>query len=376
MVAGAAALAAAAWTLQQDPDGLVGLGVLLAAAMLCEAFPVPAGRGGGNLSLGAIVVVGTAALHGWADAALVAGVARAVVDGIQRRPTVRLAYNGSVYALGGAFAGVAAAALGAGSVLPVTGGVLLATLAFFAPLVLLVSAVVALTGAGRFTRVLADAARDTAPSFAIMASGALMLVVLWRSSPFYAAALAGPALAMGLHQRSTHRTIAAMRLALTDPLTGLGNHRHFHELLERALEDARQTSSHVSLCLLDLDNFKHVNDTYGHPAGDRVLAEIASCLRGEGEPFRIGGDEFALLLRGSDVEQARATAERVLERLRALRPEDVGQLTFSAGIATSPEHGSSRTDLFAAADVALYAAKGAGKDQLRVYEARPLAAVG
>ena len=373
VVAGAAAVSGAAWSFAQRPEALAAFAVLLAVAMLCEAFPVPVGRGGGNLSLGAIVVVATAALHGWAEAVLLAGTARAVVDGVQRRPTVRLAYNGSVYALGGALAGLAAAAVGGGSVARVTGSVLLATLAFFATLVVLVSAVVALTGTAQLRRVLADAVRDTAPSFAIMASVSLMLVVLWRSSPFYAAALAGPMIATALHQRSTHRTIAAMRLALTDPLTGLGNHRHFHEQLARALQEAAPTAAPVTLCLLDLDDFKHVNDTYGHPTGDAVLADVAASLRDHGDAFRVGGDEFALLLPGCAEDDARAIAARALERLCALRPDATGPLTFSAGVATSPEHGTTRTELFAAADVALYAAKRAGKNQLCVYE-RPLAA--
>ena len=131
-----------------------------------------------------------------------------------------------------------------------------------------------------------------------MASAALMLVVLWERSPFFAAALIGPLLAIALYQRSTHRAMRAMRLALTDPLTGLGNHRHFHERLQRELLDAQERGTPLSLVLLDIDDFKAINDRFGHPTGDRVLSQLATRLRQGGEGFRLGGDEFAVLLPG------------------------------------------------------------------------------
>jgi len=95
-----------------------------------------------------------------------------------------------------------------------------------------------------------------------------------------------------------------MRLALTDPLTGLGNHRHFHERLERELAQARERRLPLSLCLIDVDDFKRINDRFGHPAGDRLLSQLATRLRQTGEAFRLGGDEFALLLPGLDESAA------------------------------------------------------------------------
>ena len=160
-----------------------------------------------------------------------------------------------------------------------------------------------------------------------MTSAALMLVVLWQRSPALSAALVGPLLAIALYQRSTYRALRAMRLALTDPLTGLGNHRHFHERLREELQDARRDRRRLALCLADVDDFKLVNDRLGHPAGDRVLAEVAARLRQGGESFRLGGDEFALLLPRASEESAQRTAASVVERIAALDLEVVGSVT-------------------------------------------------
>ena len=109
--------------------------------------------------------------------------------------------------------------------------------------------------------------RGTTVPFGLMASAALMLVVLWERSPLLSFALIGPLLAIALYQRSTYRALRAMRLALTDPLTGLGNHRHFHERLQRELPTPRRRGTPLTLCLVDIDDFKRINDRYGHPVG-------------------------------------------------------------------------------------------------------------
>ena len=161
--------------------------------------------------------------------------------------------------------------------------------------------------------------------------------------------------------------LEAVRLALTDPLTGLGNHRSFQERLQRDLEAADTGGTIVSLCLLDIDNFKAINDRHGLPIGDRVLAHVARRLRQNGEAFRLGGDEFALLLPGKGDEEALAIARAVLERIAsrgAVRGIDV---SLSAGIAEYPQSGVDRNELMRVADAALYQAKEEGKDQARVY---------
>jgi diguanylate cyclase (GGDEF)-like protein/putative nucleotidyltransferase with HDIG domain len=200
-----------------------------------------------------------------------------------------------------------------------------------------------------------------------MSSAALMLVILWQRSPFLSAALVGPLLAIALYQRSMFRELRAMRLALTDPLTGLGNHRHFHDRLERELADSRSQGHPLSICLVDVDDFKKINDRFGHPGGDKVLAQLAASLRHGGEAFRLGGDEFAILLPGRGEEAARLAAEAIVQRLAGVHVEPAGSVTISAGIATAPQDELDRDELVRRADSALYWAKEYGKNQVRVY---------
>ena len=200
-----------------------------------------------------------------------------------------------------------------------------------------------------------------------MGSAALMLVVLWQRSPFLSVALVGPLLAIQLYQRAIVGALRAMRLALTDPLTGLGNHRNFHDRLERELRYAHERRLPLSLCMIDIDDFKRINDRFGHPAGDRVLSQLAARLRQSGEAFRLGGDEFALLLPGADESSALTAASSVVDRVAALNLEPTGAVTVSVGIATSPQHAGERDDLIGLADSALYWAKEYGKNRVRAY---------
>src|SRR3712207_3776091 len=116
----------------------------------------------------------------------------------------------------------------------------------------------------------------------------------------------------------------AMRRALTDSATGLGNKRHFEELLQRYLDRADDEHSPLTLCLIDVDNFKSINDSFGHLVGDRVLAQVAARLRRGGESFRLGGDEFAILLPGPPAEEGLAVAESVARRIAEARYEHGG----------------------------------------------------
>jgi diguanylate cyclase (GGDEF)-like protein len=158
-----------------------------------------------------------------------------------------------------------------------------------------------------------------------------------------------------------------MRLALTDPLTGLGNHRHFHERLQRELVAAEQAGGFLSLCLVDLDDFKHINDVYGHPTGDHVLSEVAARLRQGGEAFRLGGDEFAVLLPDQAEEAALETATSIVARLHEMQLDLDERVTVSAGLATFPVQGVGRDELIRLADSALYWAKEHGKNRVRAY---------
>ena len=231
----------------------------------------------------------------------------------------------------------------------------------------MVSAAVAGTARRPFTELVVSSTRATAVPFALMGSAALMLVVLWQRSPVLSAALVGPLLAISLYQRSAYQALRAMRLALTDPLSGLGNHRSFQERLKHELLRAEDEDEPFTLCMIDVDDFKRINDLYGHPAGDHVLARVGSRLRQNGEAFRLGGDEFALLLPGVTADEALSTASSVLSRIGSLELADVGSVTASAGVAGFPHQAFDRDELIRLADSALYWAKEHGKNRVHVY---------
>ncbi|MER7457232.1 diguanylate cyclase [Micromonospora sp. NPDC126480] len=169
----------------------------------------------------------------------------------------------------------------------------------------------------------------------------------------------------------------AQRLSLTDPLTGLWNYRYLRESIRREVERASRFGRMLSVLALDLDRFKHVNDTYGHTAGDTVLAEFARRVRGEIREvdlaFRQGGEEFVVLLPETDARGATIVAERLGDAIRTTPIAVNGPgapvlvpVTVSIGIAVYPDHGSNGQQVLDAADEALYAAKAGGRDTWRV----------
>jgi diguanylate cyclase (GGDEF)-like protein/putative nucleotidyltransferase with HDIG domain len=245
--------------------------------------------------------------------------------------------------------------------------VFLAAIAFYAVNILLTAGIIARWSREPFLPLLKHSIYWTVVPFSIMASVSLMLAVLWERSPFLATALVGPLVAIALYQRSVHSALKAMRLALTDPLTGLGNHRHFHERLQHDLDKAQEEGFALTLVLLDIDNFKQINDRYGHPTGDKVLAQVAARLRQGGEAFRLGGDEFALLLARRDEHEGLSIARSIIERMSETEVEVGEVLSMSAGVATYPQHGVERSELVRVADSALYLAKDQGKNTVRVY---------
>ncbi len=170
------------------------------------------------------------------------------------------------------------------------------------------------------------------------------------------------------------------RQAVTDELTGLFNHRRFQEVVTAELERARRFEQPLGLVILDIDDFKVVNDTYGHQQGDLVLQEVGRVLKDSSreidEPARYGGEELAVALPQTDLDGAHLLAERVRTAIAALEiprlgGEGVIKVTASFGVAAVPETASSKEDFIASADAALYRAKSAGKN--RTERAEPAA---
>ena len=164
----------------------------------------------------------------------------------------------------------------------------------------------------------------------------------------------------------------ARALAATDALTGLSNHRAFHEAIRREVYTVDLHGGTVSVVMLDLDGFKAVNDALGHLEGDKVLRECAAAftqvVRRECV-YRYGGDEFAVILTGVGEEEAAAIAEQ-LRRVVAPRGGDgVRRVSISLGVATYPENARSAEELIYRADAAMYWAKAAGKDRVGRWDA-------
>jgi diguanylate cyclase (GGDEF)-like protein len=212
------------------------------------------------------------------------------------------------------------------------------------------------------------------PVQALSALGA-MLVLLVAFTIWMARQILRPAAQLEA-SRSRLRELyeSAREAALRDSLTGLGNHRSFQEAVARMVEGARRYGTAFSLVLIDIDEFKRINDTRGHAVGDQLLAEVGSLIsatvRHTDAAFRVGGDEFALLLPHTDVGGAIVLARRLL----ALGLEDRvhgdyrAPISFSAGVTACPEFGTTRLEITAQADAALYRGKRTGRTVVTIYD--------
>lgn len=164
--------------------------------------------------------------------------------------------------------------------------------------------------------------------------------------------------------------------SIRDPLTDLFNRRYMQEALALEIERSRRSGGATSLMIVDVDHFKHLNDSFGHAAGDGVLRQLASLLsahtRASDVVCRYGGDEFVVILPETTARVALVRAQRLAREIRetlVVGGEGQNALTVSVGLATFPKHGSSAIDLLEAADVGLYRAKADGRDCAREGEA-------
>jgi diguanylate cyclase (GGDEF)-like protein len=178
--------------------------------------------------------------------------------------------------------------------------------------------------------------------------------------------------------RVIEQTRALQALADTDPLTELANRRQATEVLKRYLSLARRRGHQVSLAVVDIDHFKDVNDSYGHPAGDAVLQGLANVLtqtfREEDVVARWGGDEFVVGLYDTPPGTAMSRLAELLAKVRETHFTAADgrhfSVTLSAGLAEYPDDGHDLLELFGSADAALYRAKGAGRDCLAESDTR------
>ena len=163
------------------------------------------------------------------------------------------------------------------------------------------------------------------------------------------------------------------RRAMTDDLTGLANRRELLASLDRAIAGARRSRRPLALAVIDIDHFKHINDSHGHPAGDAVIRRIAmlavAVMRGQDTVGRLGGEEFAVVLPDCTAEDALAACERLRLAVRDTDLEmETGHpifITLSTGIAVFDRQDSAEA-MIARADAALYAAKHGGRDQVKL----------
>ena len=159
-----------------------------------------------------------------------------------------------------------------------------------------------------------------------------------------------------------------------DPLTNLLNRRRFHEELENWLAQARRFGIHGAVLFLDLDNFKFINDSLGHQAGDKLLMTVADLLRERLRETdilaRLGGDEFAIILPHTHIETAESVANQIRELLEyqiTAELKDFSGITVSIGIAMFPSHSDTIETLLACADLAMYRAKEEGRNRVSIY---------
>jgi diguanylate cyclase (GGDEF)-like protein len=169
------------------------------------------------------------------------------------------------------------------------------------------------------------------------------------------------------------------RIASTDALTGLLNRRAATTALEEAVARAHRQGTELSIAIFDVDHFKRINDSLGHPAGDTALQRFAQVLRdtcsGTDVPARLGGEEFLVVLLRSDESGARAFAQRFSDNLDFQTANDVAPLSVSAGVAALDAERVDADGLLVAADRALYAAKRGGRNRVGDIPAEPPAAM-
>ena len=193
--------------------------------------------------------------------------------------------------------------------------------------------------------------------------------VVFTEEEFELARRFGDAAALSIDNAQTRTALEHQ--AQTDPLTGLYNHRFFHERLRAELIRAGRSHDSVSLIMVDIDDFKKVNDVHGHGVGDQVLITLAqilkSTVRGSDVVCRLGGEEFGVIAPSSDAGDALGLSTRISQRVTETDFDGAGNITVSVGIAQGPEHAMNPRALVACAEAAMMTAKARGKDRIVLF---------
>ena len=347
-----------------------------ALALLAELKPVPLEEDDlSTVSLAFVFILACVILFGWQEAVLVGDRQRvSSAQVVERKPLERTAFNTAVYALSAFAAALPLFLLGpadASDPVAITVDALLGGAAFVAVNFAFISLAISFHQRMPVLPLLKEEVRLVGPAFAIQAFLAALAAALWVTDPRLLVLMAGPLFTVTLYQRSSLASRRATRDAHTDSLT---LHREQPRLRARSRDRARcggrERTQLVSLCLVDVDDFKQINDTYGHPLGDQVLVEVARLLRdGDGLPRHVP-------LRRRRVRD-RPRLRRAPGALRTSRPSTVAlsvaefshgaSATVSVGVATFPDQARDVGGLERAADAALYWAKQNGKNRSCVY---------
>lgn len=356
------------------PSAHVALGIVVffLLALAAELRPVPLDvEGEWLVSYAFVFVVSGVLILGWAWGILI-GTASIFFAQLPARPgPLRLAFNSAVYAIAGGLASlpVLVSPIGSHSNLGVVIGLaFLSGAGFVAANVVLVCGAIGLASGQPVRRIMDDHLRHSGPAFTVMVFVVGQAVLVWRQSPYLLPLVGAPLFALNLYQRAAIKRRVAEVQAAHDNLTGLGNQRAYEETIGGAIDNAAPADSWI-LYLLDVDRFKQVNDRHGHPAGDAVLAKLGKLIEdlAPGAGYRIGGDEFAVLLH-ADSPTVHAFPERLRDSLGALTFAGVTEpVTVSVGAAHFPEHAHDASSLKRRADLALYKSKRNGKDRTSVF---------
>jgi diguanylate cyclase (GGDEF)-like protein len=368
-------LAAALANIALDPPSastgsIVALFFVL--ALIADLRPVPMDDNGkSEVSIASVFIVTTAILFGWRFAAPLAALSIGITYAVARRPFVRIGFNVCMYAISAWGAALPVLLFGqvhGGQPGKLTAYVLLGGAIHLAANVMLVSGAISISNGAPYRKVVLPGLRHGGGAFAIMVLLAALAANLWVMHSWLLVLLAGPLFTLTLYQRSALHTRIATRDARTDNLTGLGNHRAYQAALRERIAETEGGGEPFSLCLVDVDNFKHVNDVYGHPVGDDVLVLIGEMLGAadDAEAFRFGGDEFAVLF-SVDEMRAYRNVEAIQRELALIEASPAGPVTISVGIASFPVHANSAEDLQRTADGALYWSKQHGKNRSCLY---------